>query len=184
MPRVFTGLAIANLILFAGTAGLGLVGGPAARPDRHILLAVVSLLITCFVQVVVFTYFTVTGKLIVQALQLGHSDLAPLHTAKKSKRSVTRWLGAVGLAVVLVTATGGTHWRSQDAGAIHMAAAAWLVFITTLALAAQFRLVAQNAAMLKLTMEAYVRQRDNSATDGGSSQHGHGAAGPSANRDP
>jgi len=46
----------------------------ASARDRHILLAVFSLLLSCFIQVLVFTYLTITGKVIAQAVHLARLD--------------------------------------------------------------------------------------------------------------
>jgi len=73
MPHVFASLAVANLALFALSAAFALSSAASAR-DRHILLAVFSLLLSCFIQVLVFTYLTITGKVIAQAVHLARLD--------------------------------------------------------------------------------------------------------------
>ena len=105
MPRVFACLAIANLLLLMASGAVGIF---AARwgVDRHVLLSVLTLLFSCFVQVVAFTYLTVTGKMIGQAVHLAGLDASILQTAKSYKRAVTRCLAGVFGAVVFVTATG------------------------------------------------------------------------------
>ena len=94
MPRVFLSLCAANLICFIGAATAGIFISHFGQ-DRHILLAVFGLLLSCAIQVLAFTYFTVSGKVIVQAVHLGGLEPHPLMRVKAFKRSMTHWLGLV-----------------------------------------------------------------------------------------
>ncbi len=158
MPRTFACLAVANLLVLVGTAALGLArldpGG-----DRHVVLAVFSLLVCCLVQVVTFTYFVVTGKMLAQALHLGGLDLAPLAEAKRLKRNAMRWLAAVVVGMVLVTATGATHWRERGVSTWHFVAGCVVILVQASALFGQFLLVARNAALVEKVLREYAAQR-------------------------
>lgn len=158
MPRIFAGLAVSQLLVTLGAAGLGLAHFDA-EPDRHILLAVFAIVLSCFIQVVTFTYLTVTGKMIVQAVHLGGMALDPVREVKRLKRSLTHTLGLLLAAWVLSAATGGHLWRVEGTTIYHMGAAGVIVAAHLLVYYRQFKLILQNAALVDRTLAAY-RRRD------------------------
>jgi len=166
MPRIVVCLAIANLILLLMTAAMGL---GASRPslDRHVLLAVVTLMVSCGIQVVVFTYFTITGKMIGQAVHLGGLDTAPLAAVESSKKSASRLVGLVMVGVVFATATGAAQWRADARGTMHFAAAGLLVLVHALAFYREYDLVWANARLMDDVLRQYrARRTTPSAGDG------------------
>ena len=159
MPRIFASLAIATLTLFALTAAIALTDSGSA-PDRHVLLAVGTLLISCFFQVVGFTYLTVTGKVIAQAAHFASLDPACLVSVKQYKRSFTRHLALAIGSVVLASATGGAAWRSRDALAVHIPAAMIAAIIHVWVYRRQYHVLLRNAQLVETTLKAYSAWRD------------------------
>jgi len=159
MPRIFASLAIATLTLFALTATIALTDGGSA-PDRHILLAVGTLLISCFIQAVGFTYLTVTGKVIAQAAHFASLDPACQACVKQYKRSFTRQLAIAIASIVLASATGGAAWRSRDALAVHVSAAMIAAIIQVWVFRRQYHVILRNADLLESTLMAYSSWRD------------------------
>jgi hypothetical protein len=159
MPHVFASLAVANLALFAFSTAFASSSAASAR-DRHILLGVFSLLLSCFIQVLVFTYFTVTGKVIVQAVHLARLDPDILSRAKEIKRSFTHCLAIIVAAVVLLSATGGAAWRSERALAVHVPVAILAVLIHAWLYRKQHGLVRCNDQLLAATLRAYSMWRE------------------------
>jgi hypothetical protein len=162
MLRLFGYLAAANLVLVLATAALGFFD-PAATADRHVLIAVVTLLITSFVQVLAFTYLTVTGKVIAQAVHLGRLDHSALDVAKGLKRSLTRTLAALVLAIVVVTASGAAAWRSGDPHTYHLPATLVFVGAMVWALGREFGLIAANAQLMDRTLAVYMDRKSKTA---------------------
>ncbi len=158
MPPVFRYLSASILLLLLITAGLGFFD-PAATPDRHVLLAVLTLLLSCGVQVLAFTYLTVTGKVIAQAIHLGGLDLAALDEAKAIKRSLARTLGALVLMMVAATASGAAAWRSGDPHTYHLSAAFLLLAAHAWALFREYGLIARNALLLDRTLRDYEQRK-------------------------
>jgi len=154
MPRVFASLVAANLLLFLGSAGLGGFRG-ASSPDRHVLLAVLSLLLTCLIQVLAFTYLTVTHKVLVQAIHFGKLGSDAVTDAKRIKKGFARCIGAVMLLVVAAVATGASAWRSGDRHAVHLATVIVFVCGWSWLQALQYRLISRNAALLAETLASY-----------------------------
>jgi len=163
MPRVFASLAIATLTLIFLTATIALLDNGSA-PDRHILLAVGTLLMSCFIQVVGFTYLTVTGKVLAQAAHLANLDPACLTSAKRYKRSFTRHLALVVLSIVLASATGGAAWRSLEAFAVHVPAAMIAALAHVWVYRAQYRVLRRNADLVETTLKEYSNWRDRRIT--------------------
>lgn len=163
MTRVFTGLALGNLIVLVATGAWGLLN-PDPTPDRHVLLAVFSLLLTAFVQVLTFTYFTVTGKIVGQAVHLAGHDTAALADVKRLKRSVSHHLLVMLLAVVLMTVTGAAHWRTNELSTLHLLCGVAFLPIACAVLMREYALVVANARLVAPAMETYERwQRDKRA---------------------
>jgi glucan phosphoethanolaminetransferase (alkaline phosphatase superfamily) len=159
MPHVFASLAVANLVLFAFSTAFALSSAASAR-DRHILLAVFSLLLSCFIQVLVFTYLTVTGKVIAQAVHLARLDPGILTRAREAKRSFTHCLAIIVAAVVLLSATGGAVWHSQRALAVHVPVAILAVILHAWLYRKQHVFVRRNAQLLTATLRAYSMWRE------------------------
>ena len=154
MPRIFASLAIATLTLFALTAAIALTDSGSV-PDRHVLLAVGTLLISCFIQVVGFTYLTVTGKVIAQAAHFASLDPACLAKVKQYKRSFTRQLALGIVSVVFASATGGAAWRSRDVLAFHVPATMIAAMIHVWVYGGQYHVLRRNADLVKMTLTAY-----------------------------
>lgn len=158
MPRIFASLSLACIVLFIATAGLAMMGGEA-NADRHILLAVIALLCSCFTQVVGFTYFTVTGKVLAQAVHLAKLDNACLVQVKLLKKSFTRCVGLIILAIVLSAATGGASWRTSGAATGHTPAAVAAIFLHLSVLLRQYRLISRNEGVVGTTLRLYSEWR-------------------------
>lgn len=157
MPRIFVCLAIGNLIVLVATGVLGLLH--LEDFSYHIVLAVFTLLVTCVVQVLAFTYFTVSGKVIAQAVHLAKLDVTPLTRMARRKRRNTHALAAVIVAVVLVTASGASYWRGGVPVYWHEAGAALIVMVVALSFVRQYTLVVENNEDLERVMAEYSSRR-------------------------
>ena len=158
MPRVFACLAFANLLLLTASGAVGIFA-PQWGVDRHVLLAVMSLLFSCFVQVATFTYLTVTGKVVGQAVHLAGLDRSIHETVKTYKRGVTRCLAAVFGAVVLVTATGAAGWRTGGATVWHDIAVGLVLVVHLGVFWREYEIVFLNSRLVARTLEAYEKAR-------------------------
>lgn len=154
MPRVFASLAVATLTLFALTAAIALID-TGSTPDRHVLLGIGTLLLGCFIQVVGFTYLTVTGKVIAQTAHLASLDPGCLAGVKQYKRSFTRHLALAIISIVVASATGGAAWRSHEALTFHFPAAMIAAIIHVWVYRRQHYLIRRNANLVESTLTAY-----------------------------
>ncbi len=161
MPRIFACLCIGNLIVLVGTGAIALAP-LAPTPDLHVLLAVFTLLLSCLIQVIVLTYFTVTGKMIRQATHFGRLDLQALQRAQRLKRSVARHLAVLVAVILLATASGADHWYSDRQVPLHFMAVSLLLLTHLFVYFRQYALVVENAALVAHTLLAY-RKRKTSA---------------------
>jgi len=69
-------------------------------------------MLTCLVQVVVFTFLSVSGRLISQAVHLRTLAPTPIETIRALKKRTGRCLGVLALLLVFSVASGAIHWRS------------------------------------------------------------------------
>ncbi len=158
MSRIFLWMAIGQLVVLLGSGVLAAVDRDQP-PDRHVLAAVFSLLLSCLIQVVLFTYLTVTGKMIAQAVHLGHLDRAPLTDVRCHKRLVTYLMGAVVGTLVLATATGAHLWGTEQGASLHTMAASLAVIVHAFALYRESRVITANAALFEQTLDLYKERR-------------------------
>lgn len=154
MVRVFAGLALSNILLLVGSAAVGLVR-PGGSPDRHILLAVITLIFTCFLQVLLFTYLTVTGKVITQMVHLADLDRGSIREVKRYKKAMTRQLGSVVVGVVLIAGSGGALWRGGTGSAWHVGAGASTILLYLLVVYRQFNLIVLNTQLVDKVGRTY-----------------------------
>lgn len=159
MPRLFASLAVATLILLVLAAGIAVFDKRAA-PDRHVLIAVGALLLGCFTQVAGFTYLTVTGKVVAQAIHLSALDGACLARIKRYKRSFARYLAVAILTLCLVSATGGAAWRSPESVSVHILATILVAVVHAWVFRRQNEIIRSNAALVETTLKDYASWRN------------------------
>lgn len=165
MPRIFVGVAIGNVVVLLA-AGLTGPLAPDSEPERHVALAVFSLLLSCLLQVGVLTYFSVAGKLIAQALHLAHLDMSVLADVRRLKRSTTHMLGLVLVCVVFVTATGAVAWRTEERSVLHAVAGGLLLALHFGVFYRQYNLVVEMASVLSRTLAAHAEFKAKQQADG------------------
>lgn len=157
MPRIFASLAFANFVILVLAAAFGL----ARLPDRHIPLAVFALLISCFVQVAVVIYLSVTTRMVSQALHLGGFDLSPLARIRRYKRDAMRFVALIMVGIVAVTATGAARWRGGGGsmGEWHLFAVMLSLALHLVAFYRQYTLIVANTEVVDSVLRAYGERR-------------------------
>ncbi len=161
MPTVFATMAGANALILIGTAVLGLLA-ETVHPERHILLALFTLIITCLVQTVFFMYFAVTGKLMIQAVGLSDLDNAPLVRSRELKNRAMRWLGVVVTAAVVTGITGAARWHSaaaHDGSYLHILTASLAVGTMFVGFYQEYNLTVLHSTLLSGVLAEYTRLR-------------------------
>lgn len=158
MPRVFASLAIAEIIVLLITGGVGFAHLDP-NGDRHVLLAVFAALLSCLIQVVLFTYFSVAGKMIAQAVHLGQLPTNPIPRLQRLKRSIFHCLALVIASVVLVTISGARHWSLGNQATTHLTMAGILLVAHGFLYYRQYSLVCRGSSLLNETLQAYQRVR-------------------------
>ncbi len=167
MTRTFTYLAIGNFLVLLATGATGLLH-EVVSAQRHIVLAVFTLLVSCLVQVLVMTYFSVTGRVVSQAVHLASLDPAPLKTIARCKRTVTHRIFLLLGAVVLVTAAGAARWRSGEPSVLHLVSAGAVLLVHWIVLSGQYGAIVIAQEVSERTLAAYGAWRSRASTREGS----------------
>lgn len=154
MPRIFACVAVAQLLVLMGAAGLGLAS-EEATVQRHVVLALFFLLFNCLVQVVLFTYFTVAGKMISKAVHLGGFGQQAVEETKRLKRQILYSVAAIFLTMVVSTATGAWAWRSGGSAPWHLAAGGVLLVAHCSVCYVEFGLASRMAGLMAKTLASY-----------------------------
>lgn len=158
MPGVFVGLGAGNVLLAAGTTMLGWLA-PAVAESYHVVAAVITLIFTCLVQVLAFTYLTVTFKLMAQAVHVGKMSMELLEHAKSLKQRLTRCLAVVVAGVVVTTASGAHSWSTGTGGGWpHLACGLTFPVLLIAVLVVEFGVIGANSALCAGVMKEYAQR--------------------------
>ncbi len=171
MPRIFACLAIGEILVIFLAGGLGLAKGENAS-NQHAAVGLFALLLACLIQIVAFTYLTVTGKMITQVVHLARMALDPLRESKRIKRRSTFLMAAAVMPILLVAATAGTHWRTGAFRWGHFLAAVLLFGVHVCVFVLEYTLLVANRDLLDRTLADYSEIRERRL---------HSATSPAAN---
>lgn len=160
MKRVFPPLAVADLILLCAAAVLGLsVEGQRLYP-QHFGLALFATVLTVLLHVVVFTYFTASGKLMTQAVTIGRLDRDPLQQIAHFKRRITRCV-ALAYAVLLTTVALGALIDNQGRlHGWHGLCGALTILVNAVIFHIENDLIVRNGCLIAEVFAAYDAARD------------------------
>ena len=155
MNRVFAAAAFADILLLTVTAVLGTMVDGTRLFGQHFSLALFASLLTVLIHVVVFTYFSATGRMISQAVYIGHLDHAPIDRVRQFKARVIRWVAASVGTIVLVGSLGATcagdpAWRWG-----HTAAALLAITVNTVAFCIEHGYICENRKLMTMVLTAY-----------------------------
>lgn len=154
MPRAFLGFAVALGILLLGTLFLGLFSASLGS-SRHVALAVLTILLSCLIQVISFTYLTITFKLLAQAVHLRHMPQENLEPARALKRRMTARLGAIVVSILPVVATGAINWRGDSTANIHLILGFVTISVHLWALVGQYSIICENSTLVADLLRQY-----------------------------
>ncbi len=155
MVRIFPSLAISALMVLSGTAVLGLMVDDRHLYAEHFSLSLFGVIITLLIHVVVFTYFTVTGKMIGQAVMIGHLDREPLQRVRRYKLRITRCLVLSFATIVVVVAFGALADRDRAWHLWHLVSAAVMLCVNAGAFYVEYGLMVLNGRMTTAVIEEY-----------------------------
>jgi len=161
MPRIFASIAISETLLLGVVVIFGLQAQDPTDKARHVALAVFAALLACVIHAAALTYFSVTGKLIKQSVELGKLHREPLTQARDLKRRVTRLVGIGMLAIIVAVGTGAYSLGKGSTGYWHLVAATVAVVVNIITFYRQYDLIVRNSSLLGQTMKRYRDVRQN-----------------------
>lgn len=156
MTRVFPGLVIAVGILFVANGVLGFCVNETHLYPQHFILGFFTVVMSVLVHVVVFTYFAAGGKMVSQAVLIGHLDQEPLSRIRHHKRRVTRCIGCSFLSLIALVIFGALFEKDPSWQWWHVGAVVVAILTNAVSFYVQYDHIAQNAR----TTEAVFRQYD------------------------
>lgn len=159
MPRVFACLVISDTILFGGAGILGLLADPETA-DRHVILAVLALLLSALIQVLSFMYLAVGGRVARQAAHQAHLGGDMVSRTNAKKRRMTPLIALVIVSLVGVVATGATSWRGASSSWYHMTAVAGLILLHAWVWFREYDLIRQFSLDLELILREHEARKE------------------------
>jgi uncharacterized membrane protein YjgN (DUF898 family) len=117
-------------------------------------LGIIVLLLTCLTQVIAFSYLTVSGKMIAQAVHLSGLSREVLREHKRLKQLLTRYLALTLVSILVVTAGGAVRWRAveREPDWLHPTVAVLALLLQCLVSFRQFDLISRNSRLLAGTL--------------------------------
>lgn len=162
MKQFFFALAFCDSMLVAATGALGFF--VADRLDTmfrlHFAAGLVTALMLIFTHVAVFTYFIVTGKLIMRA---GASERVAADAAVVAgglKARAIRFAVPGIASIVIVTTTGALAHQTPALAMIHFLAFFLTITLNMFALAGEYACIDQNTRLLDATLADYAGRDD------------------------
>ncbi|MGB0716566.1 MAG: hypothetical protein ACPGXK_11840 [Phycisphaerae bacterium] len=164
MSKIYLVLAGTNLGFIILSATLGLLSKEEYQVELHVLIAVFTALTSCLVQIVAFMYFSITGKLISQAVLIGKLSHDPIHQSKVYRRTATRWVGILITSLIPVVATGANRWGGGADNSVHLLLVCIMLAVHILVFTKQFPLIGMNHKLMEATMKDYREKRPRKST--------------------
>lgn len=159
MPRIFGWIAVTEALLFSATAAFGLLLRTPGGQRSHVALALFTALLAAFMHTLVFTYFSVVGKLVHQATALGKLDTTAFESVRNIKRRNARLVLLAMLTIVGAVGTGAWRLSGTQGPRWHLLAAGGALLVNLLVFLRQHDLIARADAWLKAVMTEYQGQR-------------------------
>lgn len=159
MSGILAALAIADILLFIASAVLGLLVADERFYPEHLILALFTALLTMLIHAALITYFSVTGRMMSQAIFIGHLDRTPLEQIRRSKGRLIKYVVPSILTTVFVVAVGALSARDHNWHSYHLAAAAVAILVSAAAFYAEYGLVVENATLMSDVFAQYQAKR-------------------------
>lgn len=154
MPRIFISLSVSSMLLLIVTAFIGIFGWGSSS-DTHVLLSVITLILSCLIQTLVFTYFTVTCKMSIQAIHIAGMEPFPIEKMKKLKLSMM-WLILILFGSILFSViSGALQIRASETGYTHLMAAGIILTLHTFVYIREYSLIDTNSRIVEQVLHGY-----------------------------
>lgn len=150
MVHAFLSLAIGQVLMTLITAGAGLYIRGEQSQNFHMVLGIVTALLTVFVHSVVLTYFSATSRMIKEACDRGGLDRGFVEQARTLKSAVMMRLG-IGVVFILgPVITGALALRGELPGEehTHSAAALLAMLVNLYVFVAEYRRIRANGIVV------------------------------------
>ena len=149
MNYVFTGLAIANTILFLLTAGTGYMAFGALIPrPTHIMAGLFIAIFTCLVHSIIFVYFIGTGKSIKTACEEFKLEGDFVRVTKKLKGRTFPFALFGSLSMMAAAFTGGAAATEAGSTDTHHAAVLTASILSAICFFFEYKAVCGNMVLL------------------------------------
>lgn len=157
MKQLFIALVICDSLLVAATGTIGFfVADRAGASFRlHFAAGLVTAVMLIFTHVVVFTYFVVTGKLIMRAAVAERVRPDAVSDAKRLKARAIRFAVPGIASIIVVTSTGAIAHQTPAAAVVHLGGFLFLTLLHGIAWMGQYGCLHRNGRLLDATLADY-----------------------------
>jgi hypothetical protein len=165
MNRVFSAMAVADILLLVSSAVLGLLAEGKHLYVQHFALALFTIVLSVLIHVVVFTYFAATSRMISQAVLIRHLDQSPIARTREFKGRIAKLTLLGALSLVVTGAFGALIDTNEQWKWMHLTAAFATIAIHTWIFWVDFDCIHRNGCLMESVFDEYNQavERDKSA---------------------
>jgi hypothetical protein len=148
MGRIYTGLAVWNLLFLATAFALGFLRGHGVEPRVHLLAGLFSAIFCCLVHAIVFAHFIGSGKWIKEGVAAAGLDEAIVRRTRRFKGKTFPFALFSMLFAVATAVLGGGADQGAVAPAVHLSFAVALLGTNVVATLFERSAILENAGLI------------------------------------
>lgn len=154
MGRIYTGLAVWNLLILAVAFALGWMRGTVVEPRTHLLAGLFAAIFCCLVHAIVFAHFIGSGKWIKKGVEAAGLDAAIVKRTKKFKGKTFPFALFSMVFAVATAVLGGGADAGSVAPAVHAGFAVVTLAMNAVATWIERSTILENGAIIARVAEA------------------------------
>lgn len=154
MARIFTGLAVWNLVFLSAAVATGFLRGGAVPARYHLLTGLFSAMFCCLLHAIVFAHFIGSGKWIKRGVEAAGMDAAIVARTRRFKAKTFPFALFSMLLVVATAVLGGGTDTGSVSPTLHLVLALLTLSLNVVATFFERSAIRENSGLIDRVVEA------------------------------
>jgi hypothetical protein len=154
MARIYTGLAVWNLVFLANAFAMGYLRRGVVEPRVHVLSGLFAAMFCCLVHAIVFSHFIGSGKWIKKGVDAARMDEAIVKRTKRFKGKVFPFALFSMIFVVVTAFLGGGADVGSVSPTVHLVMGVLTLAINVVATVFERGAIRENSTLITRVSEA------------------------------